>query len=84
MATPVKHPPRTSRTKVSSKNQVTLPVAALAAAGVRSGDILRVEVVADGVFRLVRERSRIDAVAGTMPGVAAAADLEAERDAWER
>jgi bifunctional DNA-binding transcriptional regulator/antitoxin component of YhaV-PrlF toxin-antitoxin module len=44
------------RTKVSSKNQVTLPVAALRDAHVEPGDVLRVEVVADGVFRLVRDR----------------------------
>lgn len=72
----------TPRTKVSSKNQITLPVAALAAAHVRSGDILRVEVVADGVFQLVRERSRLDPLIHSAPGLAAAADLESERDAW--
>lgn len=43
-------------TKVSSKNQITLPVAALRAANVGPGDVLRVEVVEDGVFRLVRHR----------------------------
>ncbi|MDT7657566.1 MAG: Antidote-toxin recognition MazE, bacterial antitoxin, partial [Pseudonocardiales bacterium] len=40
------------RTKVSRKNQVTLPVAALREANVSPGDVLRVEVVSDGVFRL--------------------------------
>jgi bifunctional DNA-binding transcriptional regulator/antitoxin component of YhaV-PrlF toxin-antitoxin module len=72
------------RSKVSSKNQITLPVAALAEAHVRPGDVLRVEVIADGEFRLVRERSRLDAVIGTSPGVATAANLDAERDSWER
>jgi len=80
----VKDLPSGHRTKVSSKNQITLPVAALTAAHVHSGDVLRVEVVADGVFQLVRERSRLDAVVGSAPGLAAASDLESERDAWER
>jgi bifunctional DNA-binding transcriptional regulator/antitoxin component of YhaV-PrlF toxin-antitoxin module len=44
------------RTKVSRKNQVTLPVAALREAGVAPGDVLRVEMVSDGVFKLIRER----------------------------
>lgn len=38
---------------------VTLPVAALRAANVAPGDRLRVEVVEDGVFRLVRERDPV-------------------------
>lgn len=43
------------QSKVSGKNQVTLPVDALRAAGVQSGDTLRVE--ADGAGRLVLTRT---------------------------
>jgi bifunctional DNA-binding transcriptional regulator/antitoxin component of YhaV-PrlF toxin-antitoxin module len=79
-------PPR--RTKVSSKNQVTLPVAALAAARVKSGDILQVEVEGDGVLRLTRYRDpRLDLLEefiGSAPGISAAANLEELRDEWER
>lgn len=79
-------PPR--RTKVSSKNQVTLPVAALAAAHMKSGDILQVEVEGDGVLRLVRYRDpRLDLleeIIGSAPGISAAANLEELRDEWER
>lgn len=75
-------------TKVSSKNQVTLPVAALAAAHVRSGDVLRVEVEGDGVVRLVRHRDPrldlLDEIAGSAPGMSAAANLEELRNEWER
>ena len=75
-------------TKVSSKNQVTLPVAALAAAHVRSGDVLRVEVEGDGVFRLVRHRDpRLDLlneIIGSAPGISEAADLEGLRNEWDR
>ena len=91
MTAAVKHdgddpPPR--RTKVSSKNQVTLPVAALAAAHVKSGDILQVEVEGDGVLRLVRYRDpRLDLleeIIGSAPGISAAANLEELRNEWER
>ncbi len=63
---------------------VTLPVAAMAAAGVGAGDVLRVEVEAEGVFRLVRERDPLDALIGSMPGLSAATDLDELRDEWER
>lgn len=71
-------------TRVSSKNQVTLPVAALAAAHLGPGDSVRVEVVSDGVIRLVREHDPLAALIGAIPGISAAADLEAMRDEWER
>ena len=71
-------------TRVSSKNQITLPVAALAAAHLGPGDRIRVEVVADGVLRLVREHDPLAALIGSMPGLSAAVDLDALRDEWER
>lgn len=77
--------PRT--TKVSRKNQVTLPVAALREANVAPGDVLRVEVEADGVFRLVRERDPwwdlFEELAGSGGGTTRA-ELEEMRDEWER
>lgn len=73
---------------MSSKNQVTLPVAALAAAHVKSGDVLQVEVEGDGVLRLVRYRDpRLDLleqIAGSMPGLAELTNLEELRNEWER
>lgn len=71
-------------TKVSSKNQITLPVAAMAAAAVDAGDVLRVEVEAEGVFRLVRAQDPLDAFLGSAPGIAAAGDLDELRDEWAR
>lgn len=89
MAAPVKQDDQPVRTtKVSSKNQVTLPVAALRAAHVKSGDVLRVEVIADGVFQLVRHRDPrmelLDELIGSAPGLSAATNLEELRDEWER
>ena len=81
MTTAVKH------TKVSRKNQITLPVAALREANVAPGDRLRVEVVSDGVFRLVRERDPwwelFDKLAGS-GGITTREELEEMRDEWER
>ncbi|MGQ0576118.1 MAG: AbrB/MazE/SpoVT family DNA-binding domain-containing protein [Pseudonocardia sp.] len=75
-------------TKVSSKNQVTLPVAALRAAGVGPGDVLRVEVEADGVFRLVRERDPWWELFGKLSSgglpIMSREELEEMRDEWER
>jgi bifunctional DNA-binding transcriptional regulator/antitoxin component of YhaV-PrlF toxin-antitoxin module len=87
MATKVKDrrvPRRRGVTRVSSKNQVTLPVAALAAAHLGPGDSIRVEVIADGVLQLVREHDPMAALIGSMPGLSAATNLEALRDEWER
>ncbi len=74
-------------TKVSRKNQVTLPVAALRAAGVKPGDRLRVEVVQDGVFRLVRETDpwwELFYKLKGSGGFTTAEELEEMRNEWER
>jgi bifunctional DNA-binding transcriptional regulator/antitoxin component of YhaV-PrlF toxin-antitoxin module len=79
---------RRRTTKVSRKNQVTLPVAALREAGVGPGDVLRVEVEADGVFRLVRERDPwwdlFEKLAGSNLPIISREELEEMRDEWER
>ncbi|GGM35595.1 hypothetical protein GCM10012275_03560 [Longimycelium tulufanense] len=49
------HYPQPRLARVDRWNQITLPTAALAAARVRPGDVLRVEVKTDGVLSLVRE-----------------------------
>ncbi len=45
---------RKQTTKVSSKNQVTIPVAELRAAGLSPGDVVRVETVGAGQVVLTR------------------------------
>jgi bifunctional DNA-binding transcriptional regulator/antitoxin component of YhaV-PrlF toxin-antitoxin module len=79
---------REPTTKVSRKNQITLPVAALREAGVEPGDVLRVEVVSDGVFRLIREKDPwwelFEQVAGSGLGITTREELEELRDEWER
>ncbi len=71
-------------TRLSSKNQVTLPVGALRTAGVGVGDELRVEADGDGRLVLVRDRDPLDELIGSAPELAGAVDLQALRDEWER
>ena len=79
---------REPTTKVSRKNQITLPVAALREAGVGPGDVLRVEVVSDGVFRLIREKDPwwelFEKLAGSDLPITSREELEEMRDEWER
>lgn len=69
-------------TRVSSKNQVTLPVAALHEAGLEPGDEVRVR--ADGTGRLVleRESSFLD-FAGAATGAFPTGFLEEMRKEWD-
>ncbi len=70
-------------TRVSSKNQVTLPVAVLAASRIEAGDNVRIESGGDGRIVIVRERDPLEDIIGSMPGLSAATNLEALRDEWE-
>lgn len=75
---------RRGYTRVSSKNQVTLPADVLAATRISPGDELRVEVDGDGRLVLTRMRDALEEVIGSMPGLELAVDLQAQRDQWER
>lgn len=70
-------------TRVSSKNQVTIPVAVMAAAQLTPGDELVVEV-RDGEVVLRRVAEPWRALVGTAPGYSAATNLQSLRDEWER
>jgi AbrB family looped-hinge helix DNA binding protein len=79
---------RRGYTRVSAKNQVTLPVEALKQAGLAPGDELRVEVDRAGRIVLSRAVSRedrlraIEETAGSMPGIWKPGDLDRLRDEW--
>ena len=49
---------------ISRKNQVTLPVDALRAAGLEPGDDLRIEVVGPGRLELIRAEDLVQEFAG--------------------
>ena len=71
-------------TRLSRKNQVTLPVAALAAARVSQGDKLRVSAKGDGQILLERFVDPLEEFVGSIPGLAAATQLQKLRDEWGR
>lgn len=75
---------RTDRSRISAKHQVTIPVDVLRQTGLGVGDSVRFETEAGGVVRLVKVDDPLEALIGTMPGLSAAFDLDAERDAWAR
>jgi bifunctional DNA-binding transcriptional regulator/antitoxin component of YhaV-PrlF toxin-antitoxin module len=83
----VKEPtPRTRKnghTRVSSKNQATLPVQALREAGIQPGDELR--VTADGPGRLILEREDdpLERAFGALHGVYPPGYLEKLRAEWD-
>jgi bifunctional DNA-binding transcriptional regulator/antitoxin component of YhaV-PrlF toxin-antitoxin module len=70
--------------KVSSKNQVTLPVEAMRAAGLRAGDEITVRPVGDGEIMLATRGSRIRRHAGVATGIYTAGELDRLRDEWKR
>lgn len=71
-------------TKVSSKNQITIPVAALAEAHLAVGDELAVRADGDGRLVIERVEDPLDKYIGCAPGLSAATNLQALRDEWER
>lgn len=82
---PAKDLPR--HTKISSKNQVTLPVAVLNAANLQAGDLIEVKAMEEGLIQLTRVRDpwweAFEELRGILPG-ASGNFLEELRNEWER
>lgn len=70
-------------TSVSSKHQITIPVAALRSAGIRVGDRLRVSAADNGRILLERESNAVDAFAGILTGKWDRATIEGLRYEWD-
>ena len=62
--------------RISSKNQVTLPVDALEEAGLRSGDDVLVEVLDEGELRIRRDEGGFERAFGALTGLYPAGYLE--------
>jgi AbrB family looped-hinge helix DNA binding protein len=62
--------------KISTKNQVTIPVGALEEAGLRPGDEVVVEVEADGELRIRLRGIRFESAFGSLTGTYAPDYLE--------
>lgn len=74
---------RRGTSRVSSKHQVTIPVDALRAAGLKVGE--RLVGRADGPGRVVFEREAdvVDELAGSLTGTYDADELSTLRDEWD-
>lgn len=62
--------------RISAKNQVTIPVAALEEAGLRPGDHVLIDALQDGELRIRRGALEFDTAFGALTGVYAPDYLE--------
>lgn len=70
------------RTRLSAKNQATIPVAALRRAGLRPGDELQVEAAGAGRIVLSRVEEALARYAGRLTGVYPKGSLRKLRREW--
>lgn len=78
----VKRQVRRGRTRISAKNQATIPVDALRKAGLRTGDELVVEAAGRGRIVLARADDLIARHAGSLTGVYPKGYLAKLRREW--
>jgi bifunctional DNA-binding transcriptional regulator/antitoxin component of YhaV-PrlF toxin-antitoxin module len=69
--------------KISAKHQVTIPVGAVRAAGLRTGDRMRAEAKGRGRVLLVRLDDPVARHAGVLTGVYRRGELDRLRDEWD-
>lgn len=70
--------------RVSSKNQITLPVDVMKRAGVRAGDDVIPRVSDSGEIVLGTRGSRVRRHAGIVSGLYEPGEIDRLRDEWER
>ena len=75
---------RTSTSRISSKNQLTLPVDILRKAGLSEGDNVRFMYLEDGSISIVKatNSNEIMQFAGALTGLYDGFDLNDERNSW--
>ena len=75
---------RTSTSRISSKNQLTVPVDILRKAGLSEGDDVRFMYLEDGSISVVKaaNSNEIMQFAGALTGLYEGFDLNEERDSW--
>ena len=78
----VKNTRQRGRTRISVKNQATIPVAALRRAGLKPGDELRVEAAGAGRIVLTRVEETLAGYAGRLTGVYPKGSLKKLRREW--
>jgi len=70
--------------RISSKNQITLPVDAMRAAGLRAGDDVAIRATDRGEIVVAARGSRVRRNAGLFHGLYEEGYLDRLRDEWER
>lgn len=70
--------------RVSSKNQVTLPVEVMRVAGLHPGDEVTIRPIGDGEVVVALRGSRVRRHAGIATAIYPAGELDRLRDEWQR
>jgi bifunctional DNA-binding transcriptional regulator/antitoxin component of YhaV-PrlF toxin-antitoxin module len=68
--------------RISAKHQITIPIRAMAQAGLRTGDRVRAEVKGRGRVLLVRQDDPVERHAGRLSDVYRRGELDELRDEW--
>jgi bifunctional DNA-binding transcriptional regulator/antitoxin component of YhaV-PrlF toxin-antitoxin module len=68
--------------RVSSKNQVTLPVDVMRAAGIEAGDLLFARVIGPGAIALERPETTLESIAGSLTGIYQGFSIDELRNEW--
>jgi bifunctional DNA-binding transcriptional regulator/antitoxin component of YhaV-PrlF toxin-antitoxin module len=69
--------------KISAKHQITIPMRAMAAAGLRTGDRVRAEAQGRGRVLLVLENDPVLRHAGALTGAFRRTGVDELRDEWD-
>lgn len=80
---PLQRAGRTTTTRLSAKNQITIPVEILRKAGFKVGDTINCTVDDEGRVLLTHPENPMLRFAGIATGVYDNFDLRAERDSWD-
>jgi len=78
----VKRRRQRGRTRISAKNQATIPVVALRRAGLKPGDEVQVEAIGAGRIVLIRVEETLAGYAGRLTGVYPKGSLQKLRREW--